>query len=82
MNKQKTNWTDSRIESPSSNHAASYLVAFLHETSFFLGFATWMPDQGYKSGSWVNARCTNGNPLGGDVLYWIEHPALPSVVSE
>lgn len=74
-----TKWIDSRIASPSCNHFASYIVVFKTGPCIRVGFADWMPDDGYKSGKWQNARCTNGNPLGGEVLFWMPHPQMPDI---
>lgn len=38
-----------------------------------------MPKDGYTDGDWQNARCTNGNKLGGQVLYWMPHPNKPDL---
>lgn len=72
-------WLDSRIEKPSSNRFDSYLVTFLYCESIFIGLADWVPKDGYKDGEWTNARCMNGNPLGGTVLYWMKHPNKPEL---
>lgn len=69
-----TNWIDSRVCSPSSNSFNTYFVEFLYCDSTHLGLADWMPKDNYTDGDWENVRCTNGNKLGGEVLYWMPHP--------
>ncbi len=73
-------WIDSRLDSPSSNHFDSYFVVFLQSGITMLGFADWMPKDGYTDGDWQNTRCTNGNKQdGGVVLYWMQHPEKPEI---
>lgn len=73
-------WLDSRVEKPQSNSFDCYMVCFLYGGSVFLGRADWMPKDGYTDGDWQNARCTNGNKLGGEVLYWMKHPEQPEIL--
>lgn len=68
---------DSRVEKPSSNSFNTYFVTFLYYGSLFIGFADWMPKDNYTDGDWINIRSTNGNNLGGEVLYWTKHPSIP-----
>lgn len=74
-------WLDSRLEQPSSNSFNKYFVYFLYCETTFLGFADWMPEDGYKTGKWQNVTCTNGNPLSPEakVLYWMPHPKKPEL---
>lgn len=67
-------WVDSRIVKPTSNHFDTYFVEFLCSGITMLGFADWMPKDNYTDGEWENVRSTNGNRLGGEVLYWMDHP--------
>jgi hypothetical protein len=73
-------WLDSRLEKPTSNHFDSYFVVAHSSGLVMLGFADWMPKDGYTDGDWQNVRCTNGNGLGGEVLYWMEHPSRPEIL--
>lgn len=75
-------WLDSRIHKPNSNHYDKYVVVFYYSGSQFLGFASWVPKDGYSDGDWANTECTNGNPLDGEVLYWMRHPNLPDLKEE
>ncbi len=74
-----TQWLDSRIKCPNSNRFDKYFVVFKTNDILFLGFASWMPDDGYKTGRWINTECTNGNKIDGEVLYWQEHPDKPQL---
>lgn len=73
---------DSRIEKPSCNSFDTYFVTFFYCGSVFIGFADWMPKDGYTDGDWINIRCTNGNKLGGEVLYWSKHPSIPFLATK
>jgi hypothetical protein len=73
-------WLDSRLAKPTSNHFDTYFVTFLSSESVFLGFANWMPINGYTDGQWEKVRCTNGNPIDGEVLYWMPHPKRPELI--
>lgn len=75
-NNQYNNWIDSRIKSPSSNAYDRYYVTFKYYNHIFIGYASWMPDDGYKTGSWTNITTTNGNKLDGEVLAWMPHPNI------
>ena len=72
-------WIDSRLKTPSTNHFDGYVVAFLNCDIVFVGLADWMPTKNYTDGQWQNVRCTNGNAIGGKVLYWMEHPNAPNI---
>lgn len=73
-------WKDARIYKPDCNSFQNYFVTFLCEESIFLGLAGWMPKDNYTDGDWQEVRCTNNNPLGGIVLYWMEHPQIPELI--
>ena len=48
---------------------------FLHGEFLFDGYAFYGPDGcDYTSGVWKDPECRNGNPLGGEVLYWMKIP--------
>lgn len=67
-------WKDARLHKPTSNHYDRYAVLFEHCGSVMQGFASWAPKNAYTDGDWENVECTNGNGLGGTVLFW--HPFL------
>lgn len=72
-------WYDSRTEKPNSNHFDTYFVVFFIAGISMLGLADWMPKDNYTDGDWQNIRATNGNPLSGEVLYWMPHPTKPEL---
>lgn len=68
-------WLDTRIHKPHSNSWRRYPVMFLHGEFLFDGYAFYGPDGcDYTSGVWKDPECRNGNPLGGEVLYWMKIP--------
>lgn len=75
MTRDVMGWLDTRLHEPSSNHADRYMVLFRSNGLVFLGIARWMPYGHYKAGRWERTECTNGNPLDGEVLYWMKHPS-------
>jgi hypothetical protein len=78
---EKMKWLDSRIDSPESHHYDRYLVWFYIDGICSLGFASWIPDDGYKSGKWGNIMFTNGNAQSeAIVLYWMKHPTRPEII--
>lgn len=73
-------WIDSRVAQPTSNHFDTYMVTYLIDgLPPSVGLADWVPRDGYKAGDWQNVRCTNGNKLGGEVLYWMPHPKIGEI---
>lgn len=74
-------WLDSRVHKPSSNRFDKYTVAFLFPItgSVLLGQASWMPKDQYTDGDWIELTFMNGNPVEGEVLYWMPHPKIPTL---
>lgn len=74
-------WLDTRLISPSSSHFSKYVVIFLNGSSVFIGLCGWLPKNGYTSGEWQTPETTNGNPLGGQVIYWRQWPEKPVIAT-
>lgn len=70
-------WLDTRIHKPSTNGYSRYTVIFQYEDLVLVGTAAFMPKNNYTDGDWEDCRTTNGNALGGEVLYYMENPKLP-----
>lgn len=75
------NWHDTRVKSPKANHYDRYTAVFLlTEGITTVGYAEWIPRDGYTHGDWGNCFSTNGNPHADcPVLYWMEHPQKPDI---
>lgn len=70
-------WLLAAVHKPSPKSYASYPVVFQCCGSVFLGYCGYQPIANYTDGEWLSPCCTNGNKLGGDVLYWAELPPIP-----
>lgn len=67
-------WKDSRVHKPKKNSVCIYPVIFLYEGHVFNGYSTWNSDV------WIHFICTNGNRLGGEVLFWQDIPQRPTEI--